>query len=153
MNVYRICTREEIQQILSLKGLSQSGAPFCDNKNTSTHKYAKNKKYLHFFESASSIFHLSTAKGRVICIYNIPQKLLNKKLGYGKYWDYITFAKLRNVKEYAIETDLLKFEYLNKAYLITKDIDFEDFYHDQSLNGFIEPIYTSQRITDNTPER
>lgn len=51
----------------------------------------------------------------------------NKKIGY--YSDFINFNYKCNVVEYAINSEKIKYEYLDKIYFISDDLDF-DYYPD-----------------------
>ena len=49
MVVYRICKKEEIEHIFNDKNFKNVGKIFEINKNTNTHLYTADKKYIHFF--------------------------------------------------------------------------------------------------------
>lgn len=60
----------------------------------------------------------------------------------GQYRNFINFNNLVPVAEYAVESDLMKFEYLKRVNKIVVDIDYEDYFFDPSLKGFRENIYS-----------
>ena len=67
MLVYRICKKDEIDNILNNKSFVNVG----NNYNYScinNHNYNENKKYLHFFLNLDSILYLRTLKDRYLCI-------------------------------------------------------------------------------------
>ena len=139
MIVYRLCREDEIQQILNSQSFSEVGN-FCrNNSERNTHHYDENIKYLHFFKTKTDLLYLNTLKGRYICVYDIPEELLLKHYGLGKYRDYVRFAHLNQVEEFAIPTNLIKFDYLQSIDRIIKDIDVEDFY--EETQGHLEEVY------------
>jgi len=147
MLVYRICDKEEIDSILkdkSFDNVGSFGSKYIKKqkeKGTNNHVYDDNEKYLHFFKDKGSICYMSTKVGRCICIYDIPEDILNESYGIGKYWEYIDFSYLEDVEEYAIKTKYLKFDYLVKVDRVYKYIDAEDYLYDHSLDGHLDPIY------------
>ena len=84
---------------------------------------------------------MSTDVGRCICVYDIPEEILNESYGIGKYWECFNFSYLEDAEEYAINTKHLKFDYLVKVDRIYKYIDAEDYLYDRSLDGHLDPIY------------
>jgi len=146
MKVYRLCRKEEIDDILSSQNFSNVGHFCTEDINKNTHKYDTNKKYLHFFYDKSSLLYLNTLRGRYICTYDIPNEILKTHVGFGKYWGFINYSNLNTVKEYAIECDLLKFEYLVKVDKIMREISYDDYLENSSLSTSTEPYYISNKF-------
>lgn len=140
MIVYRVCKNEELQIIFKDNGFTNVGYNFNDS-NLNTHQYSKNNKYLHFFLNKDSIFYLRTLKDRYICIYDIPEEILNKYEGMGYYWDYINYKTLNEVVEYAIEISNIRMEYLKQVSYIKQDLDYEALLEDCDLSEYVDVIY------------
>ncbi len=100
---------------------------------------------MHFFEDINSILYLDTSAGRYVCTYNVPADILKKCEGYGNYWDYISFKFLCIVKEFAIPSYLLQFEYLENVDLLTSSIDYEDLLDNKIIN-LTKRLYKKQKI-------
>ena len=139
MIVYRISKFEEVNKIIENESLDNIGKYFEESK-ISTHKYIK-KPYLHFFHNLDSIFYLRTLKDRYLCIYDIPEEVLENNVGLGYYLDYFNLRGKRKVKEYAICLEDLKYEYLKEINYIKEYIDIDDyFYHDDLIDKLV-PVY------------
>ena len=134
MLVYRLCKKEEIEEILNSKNYKKVGKSFKINNKLNMHKYIENKKYLHFFKRKDSILYLNTIKGYYICTYDIPYKLLEFTFGLGYYLDKINFKISEQVEEYAIPSDYMLFEYLVKVDEIIDDIDIDDYLYNNIKN-------------------
>ena len=134
MLVYRICKAPEMESLLNTKSFNNVGKNFKINSKKNNHKYKEGKKYLHFFKSKNDIFYLNLAKNYFLCTYDIPEALLKEKQGIGLYLDLFKFNNLIEVEEYAIETDLLKIEYLVKVEKFLKTIDIFDYIEDPNLD-------------------
>ena len=80
---------------------------------------------MHFFENEISLLYLYPSKGKRICIYDIPEDILNSAIGTGFYLDFIELECLEQVTEYAVESRKMKFEYLERIYVVQKDLDFD----------------------------
>ncbi len=143
MKVYRLCRENEVNQILNNQFFDNIGS-FYSNFGCNIHNYDKDKRYLHFFKSKASLLYLNTLKNRYICVYDIPNRLLQKYLGKGKYRDLINFAELVEVEEYAIPSKLLKFKYLQSIDKIIEYIDVDEFLEDDSLCDFVENVYNKE---------
>lgn len=143
MEVFRLCDTNEIEYILKNKNFANVGQEFQIDPSKNTHKYIKNKKYMHFFESEISLLYLSLLKGKYVSVYNIPNELLKSSEGKGFYYDFISFSKLHELPEYAICSDQMRFEYLSKVYRINEDIDFEDFPERSEIYNYLSTIYDS----------
>ena len=77
MLVYRICKKSELERIFEDNNFTNVGYNF-PVSDLNTHNYTENSKYLHFFLKKESIFYLRTLKDRYICIYDIPEDILNR---------------------------------------------------------------------------
>lgn len=141
MIVYRICKRTELQKIFEYNNFTNVGYNF-SILDLNTHNYNKNSKYLHFFKNKESIFYLRTLKDRYICVYDIPEDILNRYKGIGYYLDYINYRILNEVTEYAIENNVIDLKFLKQVGYIKRDIEFEEYLDDCDLTDFIEIIYT-----------
>ncbi|MBQ2946508.1 MAG: HD domain-containing protein [Bacilli bacterium] len=147
MVVYRICKKEEIEHIFNDKNFKNVGKSFEINKNTNTHLYTADKKYIHFFKDKDSIFYLDTCADMYICTYCIPDSLLESHYGVGFYLDRTDFRTLEKVSEYAIENEFINFNQLLKIERIKEYIDIEDYiYYD--ITSKIETIYLSNEIVN-----
>ena len=142
MLVYRVCTKNEVDKILTTKDFSQVGIYGIYGLNgKNNHNYNFDKLYLHFFQNKENIFLY--LKDRYISTYDIPESILRRHIGIGKYPDYFNHNNLVEVFEYAIESELIHFEYLKKIEKINKVINIVDYLYDKSLNNFVEVIYES----------
>ena len=151
MLVYRICKKDEIDNILNNKSFVNVGNNFnysCINN----HNYNENKKYLHFFLNLDSILYLRTLKDRYLCIYDIDDNILNKNEGLGYYLNYISYNTLDEVIEYRLENTDINFNDLKQVYYINNYIDYEDFLDNFDISKFFEIIYnTKERTTLEKP--
>ena len=151
MLVYRICKKDEIDNILNNKSFVNVG----NNYNYScinNHNYNENKKYLHFFLNLDSILYLRTLKDRYLCIYDIDDNILNKNEGLGYYLNYISYSILDEVIEFRLENKEINFDYLKQVYYINKYIDYEEFLDNFDVSKFSDIIYnTKERTTSEKP--
>lgn len=151
MLVYRICKKDEIDNILNNKSFVNVG----NNYNYScinNHNYNENKKYLHFFLNLDSILYLRTLKDRYLCIYDIDDNILNKNEGLGYYLNYISYSTLDEVIEFRLENKEINFDYLKQVYYINKYIDYEEFLDNFDISKFSDIIYnTKERTTSEKP--
>ncbi len=147
MKVYRLCRRDEVEEILDNYSFDNVGN-YCRNSEKNSHIYDESIKYLHFFKQKTDLLYLNTLVGRFICVYDIPENLLSKYCGYGKYRDYIKFSKLVDVEEIAIPSQYIKFDFLENIFEITRNIEFEDLYEDSSLAGLVSEIYNNKSNED-----
>lgn len=137
MLVYRICDEEEIKKIVNGISFHDIGYYFTLNPDLNTHQYKSNIKYLHFFESYDSIFYLNVTNGYYICTYNIPNEILDLYSGMGLYLDRLFFKSLEEVPEYAIPSDEVKNNYLERIDKVTDYIDFEDYIYGNYVDNLI----------------
>ena len=152
MLVYRLCNKEEVDNILNDLGFEKAGSICNINPNVNTHLYDNNKKYLHFFKEKNSIFHLNTVKDMCICIYDIPKELLKQKEGKGYYFDNFSFRDKCIIDEYAIENSLIDFNYLLKIDRIIDSIDIDDYVFDDISNK-TEIIYINDLIKNKLSDK
>lgn len=131
MKVYRLCDENEVQDILSRHTLQDIGNLFKSDCKKNTHNYIDGKKYMHLFDDIYSVLFLNSNKGKYICVYDIPIDILDVNKGIGYYLDYVSFSKMINITEYAVESKNIKYNYLDKIYFITNDLDF-DYYPDEN---------------------
>ena len=140
MIVYRVCKKDEIDNILNNKSFVNVG----NNYNYScinNHNYNENKKYLHFFLNLDSILYLRTLKDRYLCIYDIDDNILNKNEGLGYYLNYISYSTLDEVIEFRLENKEINFNNLKQVYYINNYIDYEDMLYDFDISKFTDIIY------------
>ena len=151
MIVYRVCKKDEIDNILNNKLFINVGNNFnysCINN----HSYNKDTKYLHFFLNLDSILYLRTLKDRYLCIYDIDDNILNKNEGLGYYLNYISYSTLDEVIEFRLENKEINFDYLKQVYYINKYIDYEEFLDNFDISKFSDIIYnTKERTTSEKP--
>ena len=99
---------------------------------------------MHFFSNFDDILYLNLRKDYYICIYDIPDDLLNISAGIGYYYDFIEFDRIVSAEEYSIESNDIKFDYLIKAYRINEYLDFEDFIYGDVISK-CEQVYEKDR--------
>ncbi len=147
MQVFRVCDKEEIDKILGGVDFRYIGAPGEIYKRepgevvVNNHFYEENEMYMHFFPKFGDLFYINLEEGKYICVYDIPEEILNESIGYGEYKDLFTYSLSRKVPEYCINSKKLKFEYIEQISLITHYIDYMDFLSEEPLDEFYEPIY------------
>ena len=140
MLVYRICDKEEVNSIIHNQSCEAAGFEYL-NKLKSTHNYEEGKLYMHFFDRLSNILYLDPVKGRYICTYNIPEEVLKDYQGKRTYVDIIRHINMCSVPEYAIPSENVNFEYLQKIDEIKTNIEYEDFWINPTLEGQVETHY------------
>lgn len=153
MLVYRLCSKEEIDRIFKEKDFTNVGTsgkefikePGEDDLNT--HFYESDKMYIHFFPKLVNLFYLYLEKGMYICYYDIPEEILNSYIGKGEYLDFFVHQAHIMVDEFAIESKRINFDYLKQVDLITKDIDIDDYFADESIDDFCKTIYEEGKIS------
>lgn len=140
MKVYRICSKEEINEIFLNTSFLSIGNKFTENKSKNSFDYLPETLYMHFFKNLESILFLDTNSNRCICVYNIPDDILYAHLGYGKYLDFISFKNLLKIEEFAIPSNIIKFDYLEKVDLLASGIDYEE-YLSEDFKSFTKQLY------------
>ena len=141
MTIYRLCNKDEAEFILKNGNFKDIGHSCEKDFAKNTHQYIQDKKYMHFFEDELSLLHLYPSKGKMICVYQVPDDILEAAKGKGLYLDFINFENMQKVDEYAIESDKMKFEYLEKIYTIDEDLDFDYIPHKDELYDALSCIY------------
>ena len=141
MQVFRLCNKEEIENILSSRNFRNIGHACKVDSRKNTHQYVSNKKYMHFFSHETGILHMLPSKGKYICVYNIPDDILKKSEGIGHYYDFINFKSIQKIPEYAIENEEIRFNYLDKIYIIEHDLDFDYYPSSNEISSNISCIY------------
>ena len=138
MKVYRLCDKNEIDIVFKSKSFNSVGNKFEIDPKKNTHQYLQDTEYIHFFKKPISLLYLSLLKGKYICVYNIPDSILQQYEGTGLYLDFIFFRNLHQIAEYAIPSKNLEFNYLEKIFLINEDIDFE--YYPESTDEVMNSL-------------
>lgn len=141
MRLYRLCNEDEIKSIAENGNFNDVGQNFKVDSSKNTHDYKPESKYLHFFARKLEILYLSPNKGKYICEYDIPDEILKDAKGKGFYWDFVNFASLHELEEYAVECPLIRFEHLKKVFKIKEDIDFDYYPSDYEIGTCIKEIY------------
>ena len=114
MKMMQDATQNKFDMIIT-KSISRFGRNTVD-----TLKYVralKEKGIAIYFEEEISLLYLYASKGKMICVYDIPDETLSSSIGRGLYLDFVNFEEMQEVTEYAIESDKMKFEYLQKYIL------------------------------------
>lgn len=125
MRVYRLCSENEAESVIKDRGFEGIGHKCQIDLKKNNHSYKKEENYMHFFENEISLLYLYPSKGKRICVYDIPEDILNSAIGTGFYLDFIELKCLEQVTEYAVESRKMKFEYLERIYAVQKDLDFD----------------------------
>ena len=150
MLVYRICNQEEKDILLSRKSFDNIGKLCSIDNKKNTHNYKYGKKYIHFFKDIDSIFYLKTTKNHYICTYDIYDELLINYKAVGFYLDRMFLRKIDSVIEYALESDLIHFDYLCSIDRIDEDIDFDDCidgsFYDKLTNIYLKNNDISKKL-------
>lgn len=146
MKVYRLCNRDEVKDILNSESFENIGHKCKIDSSKNTHKYMPDINYMHFFESEFSLLYLYPSKGKMICMYDIPDGILNSSIGRGFYLNFVSMENLEEVTEYAVESQKIRFEYLQKIYAIEEDLDFEYFPEAEEMHNSLTSIYDFQAL-------
>lgn len=146
MKVYRLCRKEEVEKVLKDRKFNNIIHRSLSDAKQNTHEYIENQEYMHFFEQEISLLYLNSTKGKVICVYDIPEDILEESKGKGFYLDFINFENIQEVTEYAIESDKVRFEYLEQMYIINEDMDFDYMPGTDELYDRMTMIYDSKML-------
>lgn len=141
MRVYRLCNRDEAEYILKNRNFEKVGHKCKTDVSKNNHHYGQDINYMHFFEKETSLLYLYPSKGKMICVYDIPDEILSSSIGRGLYLDFITFEDMQEVNEYAIESYKIKFEYLEKIYIINQDLDFDYVPKKEEIHDGLSVVY------------
>ena len=125
IKLYRLCRKSEVETILKNRNFENIGHACENDCKKNTHMYQQNINYMHFFANELSLLYLYPSKEKMICIYDIPCNIAKEAEGTGFYLDFINFQNLQKTKEYAIQSQNIKFEYLQKIYKISQNLDFD----------------------------
>lgn len=153
MEVYRLCDKEEIDEIFKNKDFKNAGSKGKKYKknegeiNFNNHNYDEDEMYMHFFPKFNNLFYLNLEKGMYLCLYDIPDDILKKNIGTGEYGDPFDYRITRMVTEYCIKSNEIRFEYLEKVDLLNNDIDYIDFLSGEPLDDFFENVYAKAQPT------
>ena len=151
MIVYRLCSNEEVKEILDSKSLATVGKTGKDlfaiqqRENVSNHNYFCENRYLHFFADKASIFYLNVGNN-CICTYNIPDEILADGLGEGYYHDLVNYQRMVKVLEYAIDVSLLSFDWLERIEYVSDCLNTKDALVDNPITDNIKVLYNKQKI-------
>lgn len=88
----------------------------------------------------------------MICVYDIPNDILTASVGTGFYWDFIDFENIQEVTEYAIESERIRFKYLEKIYTIKEDLDFDYLPDIEELHNYLSVFYDLKLIKSKIEE-
>lgn len=152
MRVYRLCNKDEVESILKNRNFENVGHRCKNDITKNTHQYRQDINYMHFFEKVTSLLYLYPAKGKMICVYDIPDEILISSIGRGLYLDFIDFEDMQEANEYAIESDKVKFGYLKKIYIINQDLDFDYVPETDELYDGLSAVYDFQTLKAKTEE-
>lgn len=126
MKVYRYTSIEELQYVLS--GENDNLGRYFIRSACNTHRYNKNKKYLHFFKHEESIEEIKRINRRnneyYLCVYDIPKLVLLAGRGYGYYSGHGYKDDRSKLIEYIIPNDRFKSQWLI-SYTKVKDKEIE----------------------------
>ncbi len=152
MILYRICNKKELDLIKEKDDFSEIGTSGSDliryqkQNDMNTHMYDINKNYMHFFVDKGNVLYMNSILGNYICTYDIPNSILEGKLGIGRYSSYFYNRDIIGIAEYSIESSKIKKEYLQKVEMITSDMCITDDDYPDSLDEFLETIYTNNDL-------
>lgn len=141
MKVYRLCSEKEAESVIKNRGFEGIGHRCQIDLKKNNHSYKKEENYMHFFDDEISLLYLYPSKGKRICVYDIPEDILNSAIGTGFYLDFIELECLEQVTEYAVESRKMKFEYLERIYVVQKDLDFDYVPNSDQLYASLNLIY------------
>ena len=138
---------EEVERILKGKKFDKIGCQREPDEHLNTHQYQKDVYYMHFFLAEDSLFYIYLERNYCICIYEIPDDLVNTYYGKGYYPNRKCIRDgqhciLEEVEECAIPSQLMDFSYLRAVYVLNSYPIYEDY-----LNGtfpyFLDEFYTN----------
>ncbi len=127
MILYRVCGESEKNDLInkSLESIGKYGSEYLDDKiRCNNHRYKRDTKYMHFFESIYDIFY-AYWDFTYLCVYEIPDNIALKYKGLGYYYDLINFKELKSINEYAIDIKDMCLDYLKEIYNVS-EIDFDE---------------------------
>ncbi len=151
MKVFRLCKTSEIHSILSNYSFFDVGSIKNTDAKLNNHLYERNHAYLHFFPHLENIFYLNPKVGYYICTYDIPTHILEQYQGIGYYLDYMFYREMQEVIEFAIPTNHMLFDYLEKVEVLTSSLDFEnllDYPIEHFTNLVYQKVHTFKRLKE-----
>ena len=80
MRVYRLCNRDEAEYILKNRNFEKVGHKCKSDVSKNNHHYGQDINYMHFFEKETSLLYLYPSKGKMICVYDIPDEILSSSI-------------------------------------------------------------------------
>ena len=101
---------------------------------------------MHFFADELSLLYLYPSKEKLICIYDIPCNTAKEAEGKGRYLDFVNFQNMQEVKEYAIKSQNIKFEYLKKIYKISQSLDFDYIPEEKEIYDNLTCVYDASKL-------
>lgn len=123
MLVYRVCFKEEADYILNNLAFKDVGGTYYSSE-FNNHVLDGHSNYMFFYPEKPFILYRCPPVLSYICTYDIPDSILAKCEGIGYY--YIYRSKRIDIKEYAIESKKMKFEYLQKIEILLTELNFCD---------------------------
>ena len=145
MILYRICSEREVNLILDndfseIGSLGANLIKYQNRKDMNNHNYDVDKHYMHFYKDKGNVLFMNAFSGSYVCTYDIPDNILEGRLSIGKYNGYFYGNNEINVSEYAIESEKIKKEYLQKIEKIKEDIYITDDDFPDLLDDFFESV-------------
>jgi len=115
MLVYRLMSKKELDLFVS-KDMNSIGKPFPKGKLSNNHRYKKGIKYVHMFRNLKDINFVRFERDsefEYVATFDIPMITLMISCGKGLYSGVKNGEfKQKYVKEYAINSERIKPEYL-----------------------------------------
>lgn len=146
IKLYRLCRKGEVEEILKSRRFTEIGHKCENDSKKNTHIYNPNVNYMHFFANELSLLYLYPSKEKLICIYDIPCNIAKEAEGKGRYLDFVNFQNMQEVKEYAIKSQNIKFEYLKKIYKISQSLDFDYIPEEKEIYDNLTCVYDASKL-------
>ena len=142
MIVYRVCKKDEFECLVNGIAFDGLGTYFdFDTSKLNSHEYVEHRNYLHFFKDIASVTFLGELKDNYLCYYDIPEDILEQYRGIGYYNEPGLIYRKFDLIEYAIPSELIKYEYLIGIDKIKIEIEMDDYFDDPSLHEYVEMVY------------
>lgn len=125
ISLYRLCNQKEIESILKTRSLHDVGSLMVTDYRKNNFDYTAGVRYLHFFKKKEDILYLNCSKGKYICTYHVPEKLVMEHSGFGKYLDSMFLRDLKEVEEVALPNFLVDYNYLEVVERLIDDYDID----------------------------
>ena len=148
MIVYRMCSQKEVDKILEKHYFDKIGCKREIDPHLNTHQYQKGIYYMHFFLAEDSLFYSYLPINYCICTYDIPDDLVNKYFGFGYYPNREgkkkgNYYQLETVKECAIPSQFIYFDYLKSVDILNGYPIYED-YLNGTFSYFLDSYYEKE---------